>query len=228
MGFGGYALEIQKKVIKHIYLRIYPSRKVIVVSAPFNLSENRVNQVILSKKSWIERQIRLAGYRALEPANSFVTGERIQFKGQSCFFEEVYQQEQSIVYMPDENTIVLNIKPGCEDDQKRKKVANWLRTQLRHNIQAVVDKWQPIMGVDVKECRVRKMKTRWGSCNVMVKRIWVNQALVHLLPCFLEYVVVHEMVHLLERKHNQRFYGFMDQFIPDWRRLKKELNRFHL
>ena len=109
-----------------------------------------------------------------------------------------------------------------------KIIIAFYRKELKRSIGIYVAKWQPLMGVIVNEFNVRIMKTRWGSCNTNAKRIWLNLALVKCADCFIEYVVVHEMVHLLERNHNTRFKGFMDKFIPDWKRLKKELNQFSL
>ncbi|MFH2060937.1 MAG: SprT family zinc-dependent metalloprotease [Pseudomonadota bacterium] len=226
--FGRYTLEIHRKSIQHIYFRIHPSKELIVVSAPFSVKEATLNKAILSKTGWIENQIKLAGAKPSAPVNLFVTGEKIHFQGRSCPFEVIYQQGRPTIVMPHENLIVLKIKPGSDDDLRQKKLLYWFRSQLKKNIQDMVAKWQPVLNVEVREFRVRKMKTRWGSCNIRIRRICLNSALVHLSPVFLEYVVVHEMVHLLERKHNQRFKGYMDQFIPDWRQLKKELNMFNL
>ena len=228
MDFGRYTLEIHRKSIKHIYFRIHPSRKLIVVSVPFSVKEATLNKAILSKTRWIENQIKLADSKDSAPANLFAAGEKIQFQGRSCLFEVVYQEGRPTIVMPHNNLIVLKIKPDSNDELRQKKILFWFRSQLKKNIQEMVEKWEPVLNVDVREFRVRAMKTRWGSCNIRAKRIWLNSALVHLSPSFLEYVVVHEMVHLLERKHNQRFKGFMDQFIPDWRRFKKEMNMFNL
>jgi len=116
-----------------------------------------------------------------------------------------------------------NIKPITV-----KTVTTGEKVLFKESIGRHIARWQPVMGVKVNEYGVRKMKTRWGSCNINAGRIWLNFALIKLTDPFLEYVIVHEMVHLLERKHNTRFKGFMDQFIPDWRKLKKELDLFSL
>ncbi len=105
---------------------------------------------------------------------------------------------------------------------------DWCRKEIKKSILLILEKWQPLIGVRIRQFGVRKMKTRWGSCNINAARIWLNLKLIHLPPQFLEYVTVHEMVHLLERGHNARFKGFMDRFIPDWRNLKKELGKFSL
>lgn len=98
------------------------------------------------------------------------------------------------------------------------------RRELREAIPPLLAKWQPLIGVEARAWGIRRMKTRWGSCNVVAKRIWLNLELANRPPECLEYVVVHELIHLLERRHNARFYGFMDLYLPDWKALRKVLN----
>lgn len=102
----------------------------------------------------------------------------------------------------------------------------WYRSQLKKLIPPLIEKWEPIMGVEVKEFGVKRMKTRWGTCNPAAKRIWINLELAKKNPICLEYIVVHEMVHLLEGSHNARFKAYMDKFMPSWRAVKAELNGF--
>ncbi len=105
---------------------------------------------------------------------------------------------------------------------------NWYRKQLKPRIARFIESWEPVLGVSIDQFGVRKMKTRWGSCNIGAKRIWLNLALIKYPEKYLEYVVVHEMIHLIERGHNQRFKSLMDRFVPNWRQLKKELNLIDL
>ncbi|MEX0608622.1 MAG: SprT-like domain-containing protein [Balneolaceae bacterium] len=100
----------------------------------------------------------------------------------------------------------------------------WYRAEIKKEISKLISKWEDPMGVSVKEFGVKRMKTRWGTCNIRDRRIWLNLELAKKSPDCLEYVVVHEMVHLLERLHNKRFHNFMDQFFPEWRQIKKKLN----
>ena len=104
----------------------------------------------------------------------------------------------------------------------------WYRDLLRARIPELIAKWESVINVDVGECRIKKMKTRWGTCNITARRIWLNLELVKKPPVCLEYVFVHEMVHLLERRHNERFRAYMDQFLPQWRLYRDELNHFPL
>ena len=120
------------------------------------------------------------------------------------------------------------MSPGSGILERESLLDGWCREEIKKSIPPILEKWQPLIGVKIRQFGVRKMKTRWGSCNINAARIWLNLKLIHLPLEFLEYVTVHEMVHLLERGHNARFKEFMDKFIPDWRNLKKELGKFSL
>jgi len=119
------------------------------------------------------------------------------------------------------NTLI--VRGTAEDEAITSLVERWLRSEMRERIQAIVATYEPVMGVKVAEIGIRQMKTRWGTCNIAARRIWLNLELGWLDPVYLEYVVVHEMVHLLERGHNRRFYGFMDRFQPAWKARRREL-----
>ena len=228
MDFGNYSFEIVQKKIKHIYFRVYPSKEKIIVSAPIHLDSETLNKAILSKKDWLIEQIKKPS--AVKPGSikTYTTGEELLFKGKVYSLYVNHQNTRSKVCIIGDHCIDLFVKPGSDVYEREKIITGWYRKELKRSIGKVIAKWQPVMGVIVNEFGVRKMKTRWGSCNINARRIWLNFALIKIADPFLEYVIVHEMVHLLERKHNARFKGFMDQFIPDWRKLKKELDLFSL
>ena len=112
--------------------------------------------------------------------------------------------------------MLLHVRANASQDYKQAVVDEWLRYELKKALPPLIEKWQPIMGVEVKKFFVQKMKTRWGTCNVKARRIWLSLELAKKPLGFLESTVVHEMVHLLERGHNKKFYGLMDQFMPEW------------
>ncbi|WP_457554058.1 M48 family metallopeptidase [Desulfobacula sp.] len=228
MNFEPYSFEIVKKTIKHIYFRVYPSKRKIIVSAPLQIDPETLNRAILSKFDWIKAQIKKGEVSEPGPVKTYTTGEELMFKGKGYPLYVNYQDTRPKVFMTDDNRIHLVVNPDSNVLQREKVITAWYRKELKRSIAMHVDNWQPRLGVTINEFNVRKMKTRWGSCNINAKRIWLNLALIKLSPPLLEYVIVHEMVHLLERKHNARFKGFMNQFIPDWRKFKKELGLFCL
>lgn len=228
LDFEGYTFEILRKKIKHIYFRVYPSKKKIVVSAPVYIDPETLNRAILSKSAWLKEQIKKGAATKPDSVKSYITGEEIRFKGDVYSLNVRQRQARPDVCVTGDGCIDLMVKPGHDVNARKKVIHTWYRKELKRSTGKLIKKWQPIMGVTVNEFNVRKMKTRWGSCNIRAKRIWLNFALIKLAEPFLEYVIVHEMAHLLERKHNARFKGLMDQFIPEWRQLKKELNLFIL
>jgi predicted metal-dependent hydrolase len=122
-------------------------------------------------------------------------------------------------------TLELRVRPGSDRDKRDAVLQNWYRTQLKAQLPALVDKWEPIVGVRVADTRIKRMKTRWGSCRVESRRIWLNLELAKKPVACLEYILVHEMIHLLERHHTDRFRELMDRFMPNWRIYRDELNR---
>ncbi|MBU1342704.1 MAG: M48 family metallopeptidase [Proteobacteria bacterium] len=228
MDFGSYSFEIIKKKIKHIYFRIDPSKKKIMVSAPDRIDPETLNKAIESKKDWIFKQVKKNKVVRPDPVKAYVTGEQLLFKGESYDLHVLYQKTHPMVFITEKHRIQLIVPCGNDVYDREKMILGWYRKELKQSIKINIARWEPLIGVKVNDFGVRKMKTRWGSCNTTAGRIWLNLALIKLADPFLEYVIVHEMVHLLERRHNTRFKAFMDQFIPDWRNLKKELNRFAL
>jgi len=124
--------------------------------------------------------------------------------------------------------IIIRVPLGFEPKKEENLWNRWLRILLNEGIQTLLEKWQPIMGVAPAEVRLKKMKTRWGSCNTVVRRIWINAVLVHLESCLLEYVLVHELVHLLEPGHTRRFYQILETHLPDWKTIDMRLNKIEL
>jgi predicted metal-dependent hydrolase len=131
--------------------------------------------------------------------------------------------ERRSVRLDVDGLLVMHIAPGATRETRIALLDEWYRRQLRDRIPMLITAWEPVMGVSVAEWGVKRMRTRWGSCNPRARRIWLSLELARRPIACLEYVVVHEMVHLLERGHNRRFYAFMDQFLPDWRSARAEL-----
>jgi predicted metal-dependent hydrolase len=120
--------------------------------------------------------------------------------------------------------LILYVRPNSTKERRQKLLNDWYRQQLRAAIPTFLEKWQKEIGVTIGEWGIKRMKTKWGSCNLQARRIWLNLELAKKSPRCLEYIIVHELVHVLERKHNNRFYGYLTKYLPDWKEIKKELN----
>ncbi|OUJ75006.1 M48 family metallopeptidase [Hymenobacter crusticola] len=222
-------IEVVRKNIRSLRLTVYAPDGRIRVAAPTRLSTASITQFVLDRQAWIRRHQAKFAARPQPAALRYESGEKHLYQGRSYELQvhstagrprvELCEAEQRLgLYVPAESTA----------GQRQQVLATWYRAQLKDQLPALVAKWEPIVGAQAKTWAIKQMKTRWGTCNIQAKRIWLNLELIKQpLPC-LEYVVVHELVHLHERLHNARFWGFMDQFMPDWRQHKAALNQVML
>jgi predicted metal-dependent hydrolase len=216
-------VEVQKKNIKNLYLSVLPPNGRVRVSAPVNMDDEAVKVFIAAKISWIRKHQDKYKNRPVQCENKYVSGETILLWGKPYYLEVVYSNARNNIKI-DGSRLILQVRGTSTVEQRADVVNKWYRTNIKREIPKLLEKWQKIMGVAVLEWRVKNMKTRWGTCNIKDKRIWLNLQLAKKHPVCLEYVVVHELVHLLERNHNKIFKSYMDKFLPNWRVIKKELN----
>ncbi|HEY5602314.1 MAG TPA: SprT family zinc-dependent metalloprotease [Gammaproteobacteria bacterium] len=224
---GDEVVVIHRKRIKHIYLAVRPADGRITVSAPLRIDDTALAAFILSKTNWIRQRratlLTLQRQRAQRDPQ-YVSGEQHYFRGDGYQLNVIYQSSLANVALRDNRYIDVYIREHASREQRRKVLTEWYRWQLKQLIPPLIEKWQPIINVAVNAWGVKQMKTRWGTCNIPAQRIWLNLELIKKPPVCLEYVVVHEMVHLLERSHNARFKAYMDKFLPNWRKQKAALN----
>jgi predicted metal-dependent hydrolase len=139
--------------------------------------------------------------------------------------EVIEHQGKNTVDISASNKLLLKVRPGTTKASKEKLLKEWYRTQMKEQVPPLLQKWERIIGVQANDWGIKQMKTKWGACNIEAKRIWLNLELAKKPPICLEYILVHELVHLHERHHNERFIGLMNQFMPKWRLHREELNR---
>lgn len=196
------------------------------MSAPLRLDEDAILQAVAKRMPWIRRQQEKQRRRERESERSWVSGERHYVEGTGRRLRVTTCEGPPHVRLLDDSTLEMQVRPGTGRDERAALLAAWYRERLESSIPRLIATWEPFMGVTVKEWRIRKMKTRWGSCNVRKGRIWLNLELAKKPMRCLEYVIVHEMAHLIEPSHNRRFWGILDRHMPDWRPRREELNRF--
>lgn len=224
------SVEIIRKRIKNMYLRVYPPHGDIKISAPLKMPLDKIQHYVHSKQQWIRTtQTRYTSHSKPKPL-TMQTGEFHYFLGkpyQLILHTTTQSKTKIILETIIENNIAgylhLFIPSDSTEEQKKSILTAWYKQQMQQRLSALIKKWEAIIGVQVSECKIRQMKTRWGSCNINAHRIWLNLNLIQKsLPC-LESVLVHEMTHLHEPSHNKRFYTLMDTFMPQWRQYKYEL-----
>lgn len=216
-------VELEKKRIKNMYLRILPPDGRVYISAPLRMSEEEIYHFVSSKKEWILLQQAKMERRPLKPELQYVTGERINIWGNAftLLLKEAASRNR-VEVIGDE--IILYAKTDSTSKQREKLLKGWYRKALETEIPFLIARWEKVIGVSSLGFSIRDMKTRWGTCNIKTKQICLNLQLAKKPMKCLEYVVVHELVHLLERSHNKVFKAYMDRFLPEWRSIKRELN----
>jgi predicted metal-dependent hydrolase len=211
------------KDIKNVNLRVYPLAGKLRISVPLRLSPDAIRAFALSKLDWIKhQQFKLRRHEREAPRehrdseSQFVWGKLYQLK-----LIEV-SHAPSIDLTDDQ--MFLRLRPDTPPRKKQAIMEEWYREQVAEAVPLLIAKWEAPMAVKVERFFVRRMNTRWGSCTPRTRKIRLNTELAKKSPELLEYVVVHEMVHLIERHHNGRFAHLMDQHLPNWRYLRKALN----
>jgi hypothetical protein len=218
-------IELTKKNIKNLHLSVHPPDGRVKISAPNRMDIDTIRLFAISKLAWIKRQQSKFKSQERQPEREYVSGESHYFLGQRYLLNVIYTNKRKQgVEVRNKKYIDLYVRENAPKHIRERVMIEWYRKQLKELIPPLIAKWEPIIGVKVKEFGVKRMKTCWGTCNTKAKRIWINLELAKKSPTCLEYVVVHEMVHLLERHHNERFKAYMDKFIPNWRAVKAELN----
>lgn len=224
----GLRVEVVRKAIKNLHLGVYPPVGRVRVAAPLRVDDEAVRLAVISKLGWIRRQQARFLEQPRQSPRQMVTGESHYFQGRRYRLHVIEENAAPRVQLKGNAALELYVRPGT-DAAKRQAILNeWYRRELKALVPDLIARWEPVIGVQVTEWGVKKMKTKWGTCNIIARRVWLNLDLAkHPFRC-LEYILVHEMVHLLERYHNDRFRHLMDQFLPSWRPRHEELNQIPL
>lgn len=225
MTVSGIAVEVVRKDIKNLHLGVYPPNGRVRVAAPLVVSDEAVRLAVIDKLAWIRRQKAKFAEQPRQSEREMVNGESHYFLGKRYRLRVHEQDAPARVALRGIASLDLFVRPGSSAEQRETVLLRWHREQLKALIPPLLEKWQPLLGVQVADWGIKKMKTKWGSCNVDARRVWFNLALAKKPPQCLEYIVVHELVHLLERHHNERFTALMDRFLPNWRSSRDSLNR---
>ena len=221
----GIDVEIVRKDIKNLHLAVYPPNGRVRVAVPSKLDNEAVRLAVVSRLSWIRRHQDRLRRQVRQSRREMVNGESHYAWGRRYRLKVIDDAPSNRLEAAGGQTMVLHTRNGADLNRRTKTLNDWYRSELKRRIPSLIDKWASVVGIDVAEWGVKKMKTRWGSCNPEAHRIWLNLELAKKRPECLEYVVVHEMVHILERLHNDRFKELMDSCMPNWRSHRDELNR---
>lgn len=221
----GMQVELVRKDIKNLHLGVYPPDGRVRVAAPLVVSDEAVRLAVIDKLGWIRRQRTKFAEQPRQSQREMVNGESHYFLGQRYRLHVHEHDGPARVAIRGIASIDLFVRPGTSTGQRETILLRWHREQLKALLGPLLEKWQPILGVHVAAWGVKRMKTKWGSCNPGSRRVWFNLELAKApTPC-LEYIVVHELTHLLEREHNERFAALVETHVPQWRQYRERLNK---
>ena len=182
-----------------------------------------IRSFALSKLSWIKQKQEGLKNKKHKIFNQYISNEIHYFNGEKYLLKVIEQNAKPKVILT-QHEIELYIRPNATSEKKQQVLNEWKRAELKKTVPVIIKKWEKLIGVKSNEFGIKRMRTKWGTCNVRAKRIWINLELAKKTPECLEYIVLHELVHLLERKHNDRFKNYMNKFMPEWRSIQKKLN----
>jgi len=222
---GGITVEVVRKTIKNLHLGVYPPHGRVRVAAPLAVSDEAVRLAVVSKLGWIKRQQAKFDAQSRQSQREMIQGESQYFLGQRYRLNVVEHDKAGKVVLRTKTIMDLYARPEATAEQRERILQRWYRKQLKELVPPLLDKWQQTLGVQIDQWGIKKMKTKWGGCNVEARRIWLNLELAKRPVQCLEYIIVHELVHLLERHHNDRFAAYMDKYMPSWKSLRETLNR---
>lgn len=221
----GMPVEVVRKDIKNLHLGVYPPGGRVRVAAPLRLGDEAIRLAVVSRLGWIRRQQKSFAEQERQSHREMVSGESHYFQGRRYRLAVVEHAGPAAVRFRNNSTLELRVRLGTDRKYREAVLNRWYRQWLREQIPVLIAKWEPKVGVSAAEWGIKRMKTRWGTCNPDARRIWLNLELAKKPPSCLEYILVHEMVHLLERHHSERFRELMDRLMPQWRVHRQALNR---
>ena len=222
----GFVVEVERKRVKNVNLRVYPQQGRVVVSCPGRLPLNKVEKFVNQKHSWITKKLNSHVSPLTSKKIKLENDAKIFLWGESKRLSVEKSEYRHSVDSVTDSTVTILTKHSGRQAKLQRTLDDLYRKEIKERLPEMIQKWESEMNVRVSEFGVKKMKTRWGTCNITAKRIWLNLQLAKWPPECLEFVVVHEMVHLHERLHSKRFYRLMDSYLPDWKDREKILKTF--
>lgn len=226
MKVGDLLIDVVKKDIKNLHLGVYPPDGRVRIASPLKVDDETIRLFAISKLKWIKKNQAKFQAQPRQSPREYVSGESHYYQGDRYLLNVIYHSSAPKVVVRNKTYLDLYVRHGSIQKQREQVLINWYRQQLKSEIPQLIAKWEQVIGVSINDWGVKKMKTRWGTCNIQAKRIWLNLELIKKPQHCLEYVIVHELVHLLERNHGDRFKTYMSRFMPNWNSYKQELNCF--
>ena len=210
-------VKVEKKEIRNLHISVHPPDGRVKVAAPLHMTEDSIRLAIVSKLTRIRREISEFKDYVRESQKEMISGESHHVEGNRYLLDVIEIDSPPSVTIRNSRRLELRVRPGSGRDKREAVMNDWLRGRIRRRLGKILPIWEGRTGINVEFCGIKRMKTKWGSCNPATRRVWLNLELARKPPNCLEYVLVHEMAHILEPTHNDRFFEIMDGFMPTWR-----------
>lgn len=221
---GGLRVELVRKAIKNLHLGVYPPDGRVRVAVPPTVSDDAVRIAVVSRMGWINRQRAKFQSQARQSKRDYVSGETHFHLGQQYRVRLIEQPGRCGIRLTNDRRLELKVPVGLGREHRERTVHRWQREQLRARGDTLAAEWAARLGVDVPAVGIKRMKTKWGTCNAVANRVWLNLELIKKSPECLSYLVLHEIAHLIERHHGDAFVALLDRHMPSWRIHRDALN----
>lgn len=220
------SIEVEWKNIKNVHLTIYPPNARVHVSAPIGMTDEAVRLFLVTKIPWINQRISQILNQSRQTPREYVSGENHYFKGHRYRLKVLYHNAPAKVEIQGNEYIKLYVREGATEERRAEVLREWYRSELKLILHTLIAQWEKTLKVTVNKWEVKQMKTLWGSCNHHTRNIIFNLELIKKPLSCIEYIVVHELLHIRVRLHNEEYTALLNRYFPNWRILKDELNEF--
>lgn len=221
---GDLMIEVERKEIRNIHLSVYPPVGAVRISAPLRMDLDTIRVYAISKLKWIRKQQDIFNRQQRETRREFLTRESHYYLGERYLLKVIEQDANPRIILKKKEIRML-VRPETRLEKKQEMLDEWYRSELKRIVPPIIKNWEEKIGVKAHDYGIKKMRTKWGTCNPNAGRIWLNLELAKKpLEC-IEYIVVHELIHLIEPSHSKRFMALLDEHLPKWKFYRDELNR---
>ena len=218
---GDIDIQVERKHIKNMYMRVIPPDGKVKISAPLLFSDEQIKIFAVSKISWIKKRRAIMEEKAHRTERYYVTGETFLLLGKQYPLCVQHGSINKAFFC--EQEIILQVRNNTPRARKAKIMEDWYRDIMKKIVPSMLGTWEKRIGVKTTDWKIQAMRTKWGTCNITERRIVLNLKLAERSPECLEYVIIHELLHLLEKSHNTKFKEYMDTYCPNWRNIRKSL-----
>jgi predicted metal-dependent hydrolase len=219
----GIPVEVYKKNIKNMHLYVKPPNGKVTVSAPLNMNDETIERFVRTKAGWVKRQVEKFETQPRQSEREYISGETLYVWGKQYFLQVEYGSGKNSLLLSGDKAI-LTVREASIAGQRDNFVREWYRSILKEEVTRVLPKWEKRTGLVCDNWQIKYMTTRWGTCNIHKRKIWLNLQLAKKTPECLEYIILHELLHFVEKHHNDTFISLMDKYMPYWREIKRALN----